>query len=145
MASFLVYRAQLNSHLTSAVARTTLSRRTLATSTSTASSSTTADVSNTTSEAPKTHFKITLRRSAIALGKKKQETVVSLGIHRRFQTVYHRHTSDIAGKILSIKELLDVENVAEHEVKTKQQMREQRKAVRGYNVVRSRIGAELGI
>lgn len=83
-----------------------------------------------------THFKITLRRSAISLGDAKQRTLIALGLTRRHQTVYHPHTPDIAGKILLLKELLEVENVSEHkgEVKTKQEQRQERKAPRGYVV-----------
>ncbi|KIJ14392.1 hypothetical protein PAXINDRAFT_116069 [Paxillus involutus ATCC 200175] len=60
---------------------------------------------------PNTHFRITLRRSAIALGERKKETLTALGLHRRMQTVYHAHTSEAAGKILKVKELVEVENV----------------------------------
>ncbi|KAF7377386.1 54S ribosomal protein L33, mitochondrial [Mycena sanguinolenta] len=58
-----------------------------------------------------THFKITLRRSAISLGDKKKGTLAALGLHRRNQTVFHPHKPDIAGKILAVKELLEVRNV----------------------------------
>src|SRR5688572_9148404 len=57
-----------------------------------------------------THFKITLRRSAISLGDKIKATIESLGIHRRFQTVYFPHSPEVAGKILRLKELVEVEN-----------------------------------
>ncbi|KAJ3988467.1 hypothetical protein F5890DRAFT_470759 [Lentinula detonsa] len=63
-----------------------------------------------TSTPQTTHYKITLRRSAISLGSRIQDTLVSLGIHRRFQTVYHRHGAEVAGKILKVKELVEVEN-----------------------------------
>lgn len=82
-----------------------------------------------------THFKITLRRSAISLGEKKQGTLKSLGLHRRMQTVYHRHSPEVAGKILHVKELLEVENVPQELVQTKQEQRQERKAERGYKVV----------
>ncbi|KAK7016868.1 54S ribosomal protein L33, mitochondrial [Favolaschia claudopus] len=62
-----------------------------------------------------THFKITLRRSAISLGEKKKGTLAALGLHRRNQTVFHPHKPDIAGKILAVKELLEVRNVPESE------------------------------
>ncbi|KAK1229776.1 hypothetical protein PQX77_001686 [Marasmius sp. AFHP31] len=88
-----------------------------------------------TSSAPTTHFKITLRRSAISLGDKIKGTLEALGIHRRMQTVYHRHSPDIAGKILRVKELVEVENVPEALVKTKQQQTLERRAKRGYKVV----------
>ncbi|KAF8657147.1 hypothetical protein AX16_002261 [Volvariella volvacea WC 439] len=87
---------------------------------------------------PNTHFKITLRRSAISLGDRMKGTLVSLGLHRRHQTVYHRHSPEVAGKILAAKELLEVENVPESAVRTKQEMRQDRKAPRGYKVVGSR-------
>ncbi|KAJ3723021.1 hypothetical protein C8R42DRAFT_541638, partial [Lentinula raphanica] len=69
-----------------------------------------------------THYKITLQRSAISLGSRIQDTLTSLGIHRRFQTVYHRHGPEAAGKILRVKELVHVENVEEGMVKSKQEM-----------------------
>ncbi|KAJ4002239.1 hypothetical protein F5050DRAFT_1718472 [Lentinula boryana] len=84
---------------------------------------------------PTTHYKITLRRSAISLGSRIQNTLVSLGIHRRFQTVYHRHGAEVAGKILKVKELVEVENVEEGMVMTKEEMGRERKARRGYKVV----------
>lgn len=85
-----------------------------------------------------THFKITLHRSAISLGDRIKGTLESLGIHRRFQTVYHRHSPETAGKILAVKELVQVENVPEHLVRTKQQQTSDRAAIRGYKVVGSR-------
>lgn len=84
--------------------------------------------------APNTHFKITLRRSAISLGDRKKGTLVSLGIHRRMQTVYQRHSPEVAGKILAVKELVEVENVPEALVKSKQEMRRDRMGKRGYKV-----------
>ncbi|TFK73324.1 hypothetical protein BDN72DRAFT_835113 [Pluteus cervinus] len=104
-----------------------------------ASSETQQAPSTSTPEQPQTtHFKITLRRSAISLGDRIKGTLVSLGIHRRHQTVYHRHTPEVAGKILQVKELVEVENVPEELVKTKQQQRQDRKAPRGYQVIGSK-------
>ena len=88
-----------------------------------------------TTQSTTTHFKITLRRSAIFLGEKKQGTLKSLGLHRRMQTVYHRHSPEVAGKILHVKELLEVENIPQELVQTKQEQRQERKAERGYKVV----------
>ncbi|KAI6155420.1 hypothetical protein BKA82DRAFT_193175 [Pisolithus tinctorius] len=90
---------------------------------------------------PRTHFKITLRRSAIGLGEKKKETLVSLGLHRRMQTVYHPHTPEAGGKILKVKELVEVENVPASAVRTQEQQRQERKASRGYAVAGSRMRA----
>ena len=61
------------------------------------------------SSSPNSYYKITLLRSAIALGARKKATLVSLGIHRRMQTVYHPHSPEFAGKILAVKELVRVE------------------------------------
>ena len=115
--------------MTRALARTSRSLSAAAASPSEAASSTQSTTPQTT------HFKITLRRSAIALGEKKQGTLKALGLHRRMQTVYHRHSPEAAGKILHVKELLEVENVPEELVRTKQQQRQERKADRGYKVV----------
>ncbi|KAF9525799.1 hypothetical protein CPB83DRAFT_858905 [Crepidotus variabilis] len=87
------------------------------------------------SETPNTHFKITLRRSGISMGKKIQGTLLALGFHRRHQTVYHPHSPEIAGKILRVKELVEVENVPTQLALTKQQQRQARKAPSGFEVV----------
>jgi len=98
------------------------------------------------STAPKnTHFKITLRRSAISLGDKIKGTLKALGIHRRFQTVYFPHSPEVAGKILKVKELVAVENVPSHLVLTKQEQRKQRKTPRGYKVVGSRMATLMHV
>ncbi|KIJ62947.1 hypothetical protein HYDPIDRAFT_188841 [Hydnomerulius pinastri MD-312] len=93
----------------------------------------------TSSLEPKTHFKITLRRSAIALGERKKETLVSLGLHRRTQTVYQAHTPEAAGKILKVKELVEVENVPASAVRTQTEQRHERRASRGYAIAGSRL------
>src|SRR6266511_3609557 len=81
-----------------------------------------------------THFKITLTRSGISLGKKVQGTLLALGFHRRFQTVYFPHSPEVAGKILRVKELVKVENVSEDMVRSDREQREARKANRGYKI-----------
>lgn len=52
------------------------------------------------------------------------------------QTVYHPFSPDIAGKILKVKELVQVKNVAQDEVRTAEEARRERRAVRGYEVVK---------
>jgi ribosomal protein L30 len=94
---------------------------------------------------PPTHFKITLTRSAISLGKKVQRTLLALGFHRRFQTVFFPHSPEVAGKILRVKELVRVENVSQEMVMTKQQQRHARKADRGYKILGSRQGAFMDV
>lgn len=101
-----------------------------------ASTSTSASSSTTPTETPTSQFyKITLLRSAIALGSRKKGTLTSLGIHRRMQTVYHPHAPEFAGKILAVKELVRVENVAADAVRTKTEQRRERKAPRGFERV----------
>ncbi|KAG8936062.1 hypothetical protein FRC02_004687 [Tulasnella sp. 418] len=85
---------------------------------------------------PFTHFKITATRSSIGLPQRYKATLETLGIHRRMGTVYMPHSPEAAGKILRVKELVRVENVPASQVKTKKQAREERKAPRGYVVVK---------
>ncbi|TDL25834.1 hypothetical protein BD410DRAFT_743712 [Rickenella mellea] len=87
------------------------------------------------SPSPNSHFKITLLRSPISLGARIKGTLVSLGIHRRMQTVYFPHSPEVAGKILAVKELVAVENVPSEAVRTKTQQRHERKASRGFVVI----------
>jgi large subunit ribosomal protein L30 len=87
---------------------------------------------------PHTHFRITLRRSGISLGKRVQGTLAALGLRRRMQTVYHSHTPEAAGMILAVKELVEVQNVPASAVRTAGQQRKERKALRGFVVVGSK-------
>ncbi|RDX51591.1 hypothetical protein OH76DRAFT_1401479 [Lentinus brumalis] len=107
-----------------------------------ATSAASSTAQSSTSE-PLTHYRITLRRSAISLPQNIKGTLEALGIHRRLQTVYHRHTPDIAGKILTVKELVTVENVPESAVRTKWEQRQERKAPRGYSVTGSKLQVDL--
>jgi len=62
------------------------------------------------------------------------------------QTVYHPFSPDIAGKLLQVKELVEVRNVTASEVRTPEEARRERKAVRGYDVVsRARPSGLTGI
>jgi large subunit ribosomal protein L30 len=88
-----------------------------------------------TSDTPKTHYRITLKRSAVGLPTEFKATLEALGIHRRMQTVYHLHNAATAGKILKLKELVEVQNVTAAEVKTKEEMTRDRRAVRGYTIL----------
>jgi large subunit ribosomal protein L30 len=99
------------------------------------------ETSENTSTKPqeKTHFKITLRRSAISLPKNIKGTLVSLGIHRRMQTVYHPHSPEVAGKILTVKELVEVENVPWEAVRTKLEQRLERRPPKGFQIVGSKL------
>jgi hypothetical protein len=62
------------------------------------------------------------------------------------QTVYHPFSPDIAGKILQVKELVEVRNVIEDDVRTPEEARRERKAVRGYEVVhRAKLSGLAGL
>jgi len=102
------------------------------------SSSSSSSSPTTSGEPPKTHFRITLRRSAISLGERVQGTLAALGLRRRMQTVYHPHTPEAAGMILAVKELVEVQNVQAGAVRTAGQQRAERKAPRGFVVVGSK-------
>ncbi|PLW11295.1 hypothetical protein PCANC_04252 [Puccinia coronata f. sp. avenae] len=93
-----------------------------------------------TSEAPQTttHYRVTLYRSPIGLPKRRHDSLASLGLRKRMDVAYHRHSPDAAGLILSVKELLKVENVSEEEVTLGQQS--SRKLLgddRGYRLIRN--------
>lgn len=70
----------------------------------------TSATSYTTAE-PTTHYRITLRRSAIGLPSRTGRIIEALGLHKRLQSVYHAQTPTIAGMVLAVKELVHVENV----------------------------------
>ncbi|TFK98177.1 hypothetical protein BDV98DRAFT_606987 [Pterulicium gracile] len=106
------------------------------------SASSSSSQNTTTDPNAHTHYKITLTRSAISLGSAKQGTLKALGFHRRFQVVYHAHSPLIAGKILAVKELVHVENVTKGQVRTREEMRVERKASRGYEKTGERMRAQ---
>ncbi|KAA8902702.1 mitochondrial 54S ribosomal protein YmL33 [Sphaerosporella brunnea] len=54
------------------------------------------------------YFKITLIRSGIGMTKRQNGVLASLGLRKRMQTVYHRVSPDVAGKIMKVKELVAV-------------------------------------
>ncbi|KAK0529572.1 hypothetical protein OC834_003629 [Tilletia horrida] len=60
---------------------------------------------------PTTHYRITLRRSAIGLPERSSQVLESLGLKKRLSSVYMRQEPTAAGKILKVKELVAVQNV----------------------------------
>ncbi|KAI9855066.1 MAG: 39S ribosomal protein L33, mitochondrial [Vezdaea acicularis] len=78
------------------------------------------------------YFRITLMRSAIGLPMRTRGVLAALGLRKRMRTVYHPVTPDVAGQIMKVKELVDVEEV-EHAL-SKQEQREQRRPDPGYYV-----------
>lgn len=66
---------------------------------------------SSSASAATTHFRVTLRRSAIGLPEHSNRVLQSLGLRRRMQSVYHEQSPTIAGMILAVKEIIHVENV----------------------------------
>ena len=56
-------------------------------------------------------FRITLHRSAIGLPERTRGVLMSLGLRKRTQTVYHPVSPQFAGMIMKVKELVRVEEV----------------------------------
>lgn len=56
-------------------------------------------------------FRITLHRSAIGLPERTRGVLMSLGLRKRTQTVYHPVSPQFAGMIMKVKELVKVEEV----------------------------------
>ncbi|KAH9821363.1 mitochondrial 54S ribosomal protein YmL33 [Teratosphaeria destructans] len=80
------------------------------------------------------YFRITLLRSAIGLPTKTTGVLKALGLHKRLRTVYHPVSQTVAGQIFAVKELVDVQEVAEK--LTPQEMKELRRPEKGYYVER---------
>ncbi|KZW03631.1 hypothetical protein EXIGLDRAFT_828480 [Exidia glandulosa HHB12029] len=127
----------------SALARIRAAQHTLAPACARLASTSTPRVKPTLAPAPErlTHFRITLRRSAIALPERYQRTLESLGLHKRMQTVYQPHSQCVAGKILMVKELVEVANVPASAVRTRAEQRAERRPPRGYSLVKGRTDA----
>ena len=77
-------------------------------------------------------WKVTLVRSGIGLSKRRNDTLVALGLRKRFRTVYKPVNPQVAGLLLRVKELIKLELV--DEVETKEEMREKRRPTKGYVV-----------
>ncbi|KAJ8062676.1 hypothetical protein OCU04_009198 [Sclerotinia nivalis] len=83
---------------------------------------------------PTSYFRITLARSSIGLPKKSSRVLKFLGLHKRTASVYHPVSSDIAGQIMKVKELVTVEETKER--MSKRQERERRRPEAGFFVER---------
>jgi len=77
-------------------------------------------------------WKVTLMRSGIGLPKRRNDTLVALGLRKRFRTVYKPVNPQTAGLLLRVKELVKLELV--DEVETKEEMKAKRKPEKGYVV-----------
>lgn len=81
-----------------------------------------------------TYFRITLMRSAIGLPLRKNMVLHALGLKKRMATVFYPVSQDVAGQIMKVKELVDVQEV--DEPLTKAQVHLRRKPDPGYYVER---------
>lgn len=70
---------------------------------------------STSQPAQATHHLITLVRSPIGLTKDSKQTLVALGLHRLRQSVLQPFGEVTAGRILKVKELVQVANVTKEE------------------------------
>jgi large subunit ribosomal protein L30 len=86
------------------------------------------------------YFRIQLLRSAIGLPRRYRGVLEALGLKRRLAVVYQPVSRDIAGMIMKVKELVDVEEVDER--RTKEQVAQSRRPEVGY-VVERRVQDEV--
>lgn len=71
-------------------------------------------------------------RSAIGLPRRRVDVLKALGLKKRMATVFHPVSQDVAGQIMKVKELVDVEEV--EKPMTKHEMWLSRKPDPGYYV-----------
>ena len=64
---------------------------------------------------PPTHHLITLKRSAIGLPTKFETTLKMLGLRKRHSSSLYPFSANVAGRILRVKELVEVRNVTKEE------------------------------
>lgn len=79
-----------------------------------------------------TFFRITLLRSAIGLPRRSTDVLKALGLKKRMATVFHAVTPSVAGQIMKVKEIVDVQEVDRR--LTKQEVHLERKPDPGYYV-----------
>lgn len=77
-------------------------------------------------------FRITLLRSAIGLPRRSTDVLKALGLKKRMATVFHPVSPSVAGQIMRVKELVQVEECEDR--LTKQQVHLERKPDPGYYV-----------
>jgi ribosomal protein L30 len=78
------------------------------------------------------YWKVTLTRSGIGLSKNRTNTLVALGLRKRFRTVYKPVNPQVAGLLLRVKELIRLELVETTE--TQAAIKAQRQPLKGYVV-----------
>lgn len=78
------------------------------------------------------YFRITLVRSAIGLPRRSTDVLKALGLKKRMATVFHPVSQSVAGQIMRVKELVEVQEV--DRAMTKQEMHLLRKPDPGYYI-----------
>ncbi|KAL5364851.1 hypothetical protein BJX96DRAFT_158057 [Aspergillus floccosus] len=78
------------------------------------------------------YFRITLLRSAIGLPRRTTDVLKALGLKKRMATVFHPVSPSVAGQIMRVKELIDVQEVDRR--LTKQEVHLERKPDPGYYI-----------
>ena len=78
------------------------------------------------------YFRITLMRSGIGLPKRTQGVLKALGLRHRMKTVFYPVTPEVAGQIMTVKELVAVQEV--DQPMSKGELREERKPDPGYYI-----------
>jgi ribosomal protein L30 len=85
------------------------------------------------------YFRIVLRRSAIGLPARSTGVLRALGLRKRMSVVYQPVSMHIAGMIMKVKELVDVQEV--DRALTKEEVKESRRPDPGF-WVESRMGGD---
>ncbi|KAJ5417552.1 Ribosomal protein L30 bacterial-type [Penicillium crustosum] len=81
------------------------------------------------------YFRITLVRSAIGLPRRSTDVLKALGLKKRMATVFHSVSPSVAGQIMKVKELVQVEE-CQYRL-TKQEVHLERKPDPGYYTEKS--------
>ncbi|CAI7606234.1 unnamed protein product [Penicillium bialowiezense] len=80
-------------------------------------------------------FRITLLRSAIGLPRRSTDVLKALGLKKRMATVFHAVSPSVAGQVMKVKELVQVEE-CQYRL-TKQEVHLERKPDPGYYLEQS--------
>jgi len=78
-------------------------------------------------------FRVQQVRSTIGLTKKKSQILAALGLHKRMAVRYHRVSNTVAGMLMKVKEIVNVQ--VEPSPQSPQQLRAARRPSRGYEVL----------
>ncbi|EAL89740.1 hypothetical protein LV164_000099 [Aspergillus fumigatus] len=83
------------------------------------------------------YFRVTLLRSAIGLPRRTTDVLKALGLKKRMATVFHPVSPSVAGQIMKVKELVEVQEVDRR--LTKEEVRAERRPDPGYYIEKASI------